>query len=347
MVVARPPRSGKTRDLGDREATRNRRAQLQRVRRTRHKAKQHLQRYMLATIRAGIFPLSSYDQLPEVARMNWLLARCRKRGWAEEVEFAAMMIDCAARSPLYTRAAAASVLSAGHKCTGEAAVVRLMTLHKSRTWPSFWKGRSSGIVTSMDSWKAADVLKVARRLSQAASKTKRTQRMLEQLRTLRGIGPYLALGMLRLVMAVLSPGCMRDTASAAACMSDHVQVLHAVLPFNVARRSLLGSGISCARHWDAGFAAYLFCEVAKVLRHAEVLGPLSQYQHRRPLLEADLASSRAEECLQQLETAVTTLPLEPRISEEIVVTARTLGLPQHSMVQVQSLLVYKQLCGQN
>ena len=164
MVVARPPRSGKARDLGDREATRNRRAQLQRVRRTRHKAKQHLQRYMLATIRAGIFPLSSYDQLPEVARMNWLLARCRKRGWAEEVEFAAMRIDCAARSPLYTRAAAASVLSAGHKCTGEAAVVRLMTLHKSRTWPSFWKGRSSGIVTSMDSWKAADVLKVARRV---------------------------------------------------------------------------------------------------------------------------------------------------------------------------------------
>ncbi len=321
-----------------------RRAEQQRRRRIRRKARGHLQRYLLVSVRSGIFPLSSYGQLPEVARMNWLLARCSERKWTPDMAAAALLIDCAARSPQFTLAAAATVLAPGPRDTVEVAVVRLLSLHQSRTWPSFWRGRSSGLANAVRSWTAADVLRVSGRLAQAGKKRKRTQEILEELRTLRGVGPYLSVGIMRLVLAVISPGGIRGCETAAACMSDHVQMLHAVLPFRDARRFLQTRGVTGARHWDAGFSAYLYGEVAKVLRHAGVLGPLSLYRGELAMLETDLASAETQECLQHLEEALATLPNVTRCPPEIVETARTLGLPRHSMVQVQALSVYKQLC---
>ena len=321
-----------------------RRAEQQRRRRIRRKARGLLQRYLLVSVRSGIFPLSSYGQLPEVARMNWLLTRCSERKWTADMAAAALLIDCAARSPQFTLAAAATVLAPGPRDTVEVAVVRLLSLHQSRTWPSFWRGRSSGLANAVRSWTAADVLRVSGRLAQAGKKRKRTQEILEELRTLRGVGPYLSVGIMRLVLAVISPGGIRGCETAAACMSDHVQMLHAVLPFRDARRFLQTRGITGARHWDAGFSAYLYCEVAKVLRHAGVLGPLPLYRGELAMLETALASAETQECLQHLEEALATLPNVTRCPPEIVETARTLGLPRHSMVQVQALSVYKQLC---
>ena len=96
-------------------------------------------------MRAGIFPLSSYAQLPEVARMGWLLGRCQQQGCSRDFSAAALLIDCAARSPQFTLAAGALVLAAGRSIAGLLMVRRLLTLFKSREWPSFWKGRSVGL----------------------------------------------------------------------------------------------------------------------------------------------------------------------------------------------------------
>ena len=344
MVAACPPLSANARGSAVPPVDSRRRAEQQRVRRSRRKAREHLQRYLLVSVRSGIFPLTSYGQLPEVARMNWLLARCSERKWTADMAAAALLIDCAARSPQFTLAAAATVLAPGPRDTVEVAVVRLLSLHGSRTWPSFWRGRSSGLAKAVCSWTAADVLRVSGRLAQAGRKRKRTHEILDELCTLRGVGPYLSVGIMRLVLAVIAPGGIRGCETAAACMSDHVQMLHAVMHFRDARRFLQTRGITGARHWDAGFSAYLYCEVAKVLRLAGVLRPLPLYRGELAMLETDLASAETRECLQHLEEALATLPDVTRCPPEIVETARTLGLPRHSMVQVQALSVYKQLC---
>ena len=295
-------------------------------------------------MRAGIFPLSSYAQLPEVARMGWLLGRCQQQGCRRDFAAAALLIDCAARSPQFTLAAGTSVLGAGRRSTGLMAVRHLLTLFKSRKWPSFWRGHSVGLVRAMCSWNADDVIRVGRRLA-AGGRRRRTQRLLDELQSLRGIGTYLSMGMLRIIMAAMSAGPMRGAGAAAACMSDHVERLTEVLPFRDAQGFLLANGVSVARSWDASFLAYLFCEVAKVLRYASVLAPFSQYRCSRSLLEADLASARTKDWLQHLEAALANLPVVVRCPTEIVDTSRMLGLPQHSMVQVQALSVYKHLCG--
>lgn len=320
-----------------------RKAELQSVRRLRNKARLHLQRTLLACVRAGIFPLSSYGQLPEVVRMSWLLSQCHRNGWNRETSAAAVLIDCAARSPQFTSAAAAVVRRTRHRTGGRRAVNRLLSLHRSRTWSSFWKGRSTAVVTALRSWSATDVLRVAKRLAQGG-RHRRTHELLEQLRTLRGIGPYLSLGMMRIILASMSPGPMRGSAGAAVCMSDHVQVLHEVLSFRDAQHYLLASGVAVARSWDCSFLAYLFCEVAKVLRYAEVVAPLYQYRGQASMLQADLASCRCRDFLLHLEALLGCLPDVSRCSPEIVETARTLGLSQHSMVQVQALSVYRHLC---
>lgn len=316
-------------------------SQRQRQRRVHLRARVVLQRAILASVRVGIFPLTSYTQLPEVARMRWLVARCRELGCTRELSAATLVIDCAARSPLFT-AAAAKVLAARKGQDALKQTAALVTLHRSRRWPSFWRGHASCIVSTLRLWSPAAVLRVGQALA-AAGQRARATRALEELRSLRGVGSYLSLGMFRLLMAALSVG-PRGTSGAAASMSDHVELLVQVLPFSLARGSLMAGGVADARGWKADFLAYLFCEVAKVLRHDGVLRPLSQYRGKRSLLETDLLSSRARGLLEVLETAMSGAPEPVTASPEILETARILKLPRHDLVQVQSLSVYKRLC---
>lgn len=242
------------------------------------------------------------EQVVELRRLQWLADAMRSRGYSDQATAGALLLDWAARSPLFTK----TVMNALPARSRPLPCLRLLRLIR-RMWSkkkhkSFWEGRArSHLQRAMSSWSLQLVVDVAAGMV-ASSGRIRTSRTVAQMRRLPSIGSYLSMAGARSISIAMNIR-LRAAESESAGMSMHTRLLHAVMDFDSARLQLRRRTVNSGRSWSDPWLAFVYCELVKLLWSEGVLQKLETYAANEKLFAQHLAGMGMRRFIRSLRRA--------------------------------------------
>ena len=224
--------------------------------------------------RLELMSVSNCLQTSEGQRLLLAHDRFARMGLPAVVRVALLVLDWAIRSPGLSAAFLAEA-AARHRdwSRPEDAMRALRKVEKKQAWQRFWSGKCKfNARCFFDKVKDENVLQFAE-LFTAGSRV-RVPALMQAACKFPHCSSYLAFAMIRIIAAAAGIA-LRDSLASSIAMSKNTSLLAAILPLSVAEESLkqeLGEKI------DTGFLAFMYCEMAKVLRAEGVVGKLEEYE---------------------------------------------------------------------
>ncbi len=259
-------------------------------------ARSFLKAFMRMLFVKNIIGLQTTSEATEIARLAWLSKTLQEMQFPAAAVAALMIVDWAARTPEYTAQFIGSLIPWSHSASvaGEVEHYRVGWLHCGLR--CFWtKQTRMNLRKFLQAAPDKLVIDLAVRLAASSTGRPRFRQFQELVNTWPFVGSYCSFAMLRAVGSALRIR-FRDVGEAAEQMSLHTSTLAQALPLQEAVQNLRHV---LAQPPDLAFAAWIFCETTKILRHEAVLAPLDTYRDNSEALFLALTSRRAKAVLEK------------------------------------------------